>query len=249
MQSLSHQREYSGYIWWRKKTLLCCRSPSCRNAGWNQTWNGESWTEVLLLTPLWELAWYSGWAPKGWQSGVIIRIHKRETRTNAIITGTYLFLTSVENCTLSALKKSCVKLNQSWMIPRAVFVPTVALQTKFSISSKFSRNLGVPGERRISVSNGFLVADIKQLKRSHKTRKFTVSNDTTTVLKIMLLHKMLLQNRKSLLLSLITWWGEFHNGWNQILRLKRVNRWRGNSCLMTSNCKPVRLVGTGRNGN
>jgi len=33
-------------------------------------------------------------------------------------------------------------MNQRWVIPSAVFVPSVALQTKFSLSIKFSRNLG-----------------------------------------------------------------------------------------------------------
>jgi len=32
--------------------------------------------------------------------------------------------------------------NQTWTIPNAVYVPTAAPQTKFSLSSKFSRNLG-----------------------------------------------------------------------------------------------------------
>jgi len=40
------------------------------------------------------------------------------------------------------LKNAANKLNQSWRILSAVFVLAVALQTKFSLSSKFSRNLG-----------------------------------------------------------------------------------------------------------
>jgi len=57
-------------------------------------------------------------------------------------TGGFLFLASLEKHMPSALKKDPAKwLKQSWMIPSAVFVPAVALQTKFSLSSKFSRNL------------------------------------------------------------------------------------------------------------
>jgi len=42
----------------------------------------------------------------------------------------------------SALQDGKIKLNQSWMIPSAVFVTAVTLQNKFPLSSKFSRNPG-----------------------------------------------------------------------------------------------------------
>ena len=43
----------------------------------------------------------------------------------------------------SALKTDAAKwMNQSWMIPSAVFTLAIALQTKISLSSKFLRNLG-----------------------------------------------------------------------------------------------------------
>jgi len=43
----------------------------------------------------------------------------------------------------SALKKDAAKkMNQSWMIPSAVFILAIALQTKISLYSKFLRRFG-----------------------------------------------------------------------------------------------------------
>ena len=40
-------------------------------------------------------------------------------------------------------QKRCREINEAnWLTPRAVFVPAVAIQTKFSLFSKFSINLG-----------------------------------------------------------------------------------------------------------
>ena len=78
-----------------------------------------------------------------WKTGVIIPIHKKGTRENALTTGTWLSLASWEKCIPSCLKKDAAKwLKQRWRIPRMVLVLVLAPKTKCSLSSKFSRNLG-----------------------------------------------------------------------------------------------------------
>lgn len=61
---------------------------------------------------------------------------------DAPIAGTFLALDSLEGCMPIAFKNAAKQLNQYWRIHGAVFVSGVALQTKISLSSKFSRNRG-----------------------------------------------------------------------------------------------------------
>ena len=62
---------------------------------------------------------------------------------NAPTTWAFLSLSSLKKYMPGALKKDTTKyFNQTWMLPNTVFVQAVALQTRFSLSSKFSTNLG-----------------------------------------------------------------------------------------------------------
>jgi len=96
--------------------------------------------EGVLLTDWSVWSGFYSMTCKEWQIGWSSPYTERKTGENASNTGAYLFLVSVEKCMPNALKKDAVKnLNQSWMI--SIFVLAVALQTKFTLSSKFSRNL------------------------------------------------------------------------------------------------------------
>jgi len=95
---------------------------------------------VLWLTRVCQVAWCSGRSPKDWKTGVLILMHKSETGVKALTTVVSLSLACLDKCMTSALSKHVMKaLNQSWIIPSAVFVPAIPLQTQFSLSSKFSR--------------------------------------------------------------------------------------------------------------
>jgi len=106
-------------------------------------------------------------APKGWLSGWSSAYTKGETGINALTTwGISLRLIISEKVYVKYLETSCRELiDLSWGIPSAVFVLDVALYRRtsaFSLSSKFSRNLGVlslhmfcrPGERIRPVPRG-----------------------------------------------------------------------------------------------
>ena len=69
-------------------------------------------------------------------SKLIVAIHKRETGVNEPTTAASLCLASQKEC-----MPRC-RENQSWMISSAAFVATVALQKKFLLSRKLSRNPG-----------------------------------------------------------------------------------------------------------
>ena len=67
----------------------------------------------------------------------------RETWVNAPTSGVSLCLASQEECMPSSLQKGkAKKLKQSRGTPYGVFVAPAALQNKFPLSSKFSRNPG-----------------------------------------------------------------------------------------------------------
>ena len=94
----------------------------------------------------------SGRAPKGCQTGVGWPYTKRETGVNALTDQGVSLLSLLEKFMSSALKTDVAKwLNQSWRIPSAVFVLDAAPQTKFSLSNKFSRNLGSMTKRSMHV--------------------------------------------------------------------------------------------------
>ena len=69
---------------------------------------------------------------------------RRGRGKNILTTRASLSLASLLKLMPSALRKDAAKyLNQSWSIPSTIFIPAaVALQTKFSLFRKFSRNLG-----------------------------------------------------------------------------------------------------------
>ena len=72
-----------------------------------------------------------------------VPVHTRETEVNAPTTTVYFCLASQEECMPSSLKNDkAIQLKQSLRIPNAVYVTPVALQNKFSFSSKFSKNPG-----------------------------------------------------------------------------------------------------------
>jgi len=63
----------------------------------------------LWLTRVYQATWCPGRAPKDWQTGLIIPIHKKGTRENALTTGAYPSLASLEKCMPSALEKDAAK--------------------------------------------------------------------------------------------------------------------------------------------
>jgi len=90
------------------------------------------------LTRVCHVAWCSGRSPKDWQIGIIIPQNGRQGRMYITYYRGSLSLASLEKCMSNAVEE----LNEKWKILRAFFVLAVARQTKFSLSSKFSGNLG-----------------------------------------------------------------------------------------------------------
>ena len=127
-------------------TLPCCQNTA--GCDENRPEILKSLNQVHWRTRVCQVAWCSARALKDWQTAMIIPIHERETGVNAPNTGTFLSLAFQEKYRPSALKKDAAKwLNQNWMIPGAVFVPTVALQNKLSFSRKFQEILAVRQRR------------------------------------------------------------------------------------------------------
>ena len=87
------------------------------------------WPDVLEIhRKIGKLGWSSPYTKRALTSGY--------TKGNSL-------LSLIEMCMRSASRKDApIWLSQTWMTPRAFFVLAIALQTKFSLSNKFSRNLG-----------------------------------------------------------------------------------------------------------
>jgi len=72
-----------------------------------------------------------------------LHIHKKGDRRECTCYRGIALLSLLEKCMPKVLKEDVERyLNLSWRIPCSGFVLTVVLQTKFSLSNKFSRNLG-----------------------------------------------------------------------------------------------------------
>jgi len=146
-QSLLHHQTHTRYIWARKipsmqlKSSLLSNTEGCdeiRHVMLKALNQG-----VLWLTRVCQVAWCAGRARKDGQIGVIIPIHKKGDRSELTNYRGISLLSIPGKVYAKHLKQDAEKLlNQNWMIPSAVLVPDVALQTKFSLSSKFSKNLG-----------------------------------------------------------------------------------------------------------
>jgi len=94
---------------------------------------------VYWLTSVCHVAWCTERGPKDWQTGVIIPMRKKEDRSECNECTNYrgISLLSIPGKVYAKCIEDTAKyLNQSWS------VPAVALQTKISLSSQFSRNIG-----------------------------------------------------------------------------------------------------------
>jgi len=121
----------------------CSRSPSCQStAGCDKIrlWNAQSVESRSYLAKSSTLrAWCFGRAPKDWQTGVIIPLHRKGDMSECTnYWGVSLLSLPVKRCAKS-LEKICREINEPKLDDTStVFVVAVALQTKFSLSRGFN---------------------------------------------------------------------------------------------------------------
>ena len=115
----------------------------------NPTPNLQSYESRSSLVDLWVSSGLVFWKDtETWQTGVVNSIHKKGDRCECIkYRGISLLGMHFGQ---APWKKIARKLNQNWRIPSGVFFPAVALQSKFSLSSKLRRNLGRTGISKTS---------------------------------------------------------------------------------------------------
>ena len=102
---------------------------------------------VLWLTLVCHVAWCSGGADKDWQIGVIIPVHKKGDRSECTNYRSIFLLSLPWKAYTKCLGKRYREINEPKLEhTQCAFALNVELQTKFSLSGKFSSNLASMSE-------------------------------------------------------------------------------------------------------